>query len=311
MPLNPLPNRMWNPRRPMPDFMLNTRPEAIVLGRETRIMGIVNVTPDSFSDGGDFYQTDRAIRHGIALYEQGADMLDIGGESSRPFSEGVSVDEEMRRVLPVMEALSAKIPVPLSVDTTKASVAEAAIKAGASVINDISALSADPDMARVAVRYNVPVILMHMKGTPRTMQASPVYGNLILEIRNFLRDAAQAAVEKGMDSSNLMIDPGIGFGKTLEDNLALLKNLHHFAALGMPLLVGSSRKKFIRSILSQDSEKDMDPKSPLVETGTQATVASAALNGAHMVRVHDVASTKATLKVIDAIKNSRDFPDGS
>jgi dihydropteroate synthase len=292
----------------MPDFLLKTRPKSIALGREARIMGIVNVTPDSFSDGGDFYQTDQAVRHGLALYDQGADILDIGGESSRPFSEEVSVDEEMRRVLPVIEALSARVPIPLSIDTTKAPVAEAALQAGASIINDISALRADPDMAGIGAKYGASVILMHMLGTPKTMQVNPVYKNLIQEIRDFLMAAAQAAGAKGIDPVNLILDPGIGFGKSKEDNLVLLKNLGHFVSLGFPVLVGSSRKKFIRSILSRDADSEMDPKSPMVETGTQATVAVAVLNGAHMVRVHDVASTQTTLKIINAIKNARDYP---
>jgi dihydropteroate synthase len=293
----------------MGDFVLRTRPKPLALGRKTRIMGIVNVTPDSFSDGGDFFHTERAIQQGIRLYEQGADLLDIGGESTRPFSEAVSVDEELRRVLPVIEALAAKVPVPLSVDTTKAPVAEAAIQAGASVVNDISALGGDLDMARVAAKYAVVLVLMHMKGTPRTMQVNPVYGNLLGEILDFLKAASRAAIAKGVDPANLVMDPGMGFGKTLQDNLALLKNLPCFAALGYPVLVGSSRKKFIRSLLSQDSDKELDPKSPGVETGTQASVAAAALNGAQIVRVHDVASTKITLKIIDAIKNAREFPN--
>jgi dihydropteroate synthase len=293
----------------MADFILHTRPKSLALGRETRIMGIVNVTPDSFSDGGDFFHTERAIRHGISLYEQGADILDIGGESTRPFSEAVSVDEELRRVLPVIEALAAKVPVPLSVDTTKAPVAEAAIQAGASMVNDVSALRADPDMARVAARYPVVLVLMHMKGTPRTMQVNPVYGNLLGEILDFLKDASRTAIAKGVDPANLVMDPGIGFGKNLEDNLALLKNLHRFACLGYPLLVGSSRKKFIRSLLSRDSGTELDPKSSGVEIGTQASVAASVMNGAHIVRVHDVASTKITLNILDAIKNAREFPN--
>jgi len=269
-------------------------------------MGIINVTPDSFSNGGDFYRFEAALSHGIKFYEEGADIVDIGGESTRPFSEKVGVEEEIRRVVPVIDALAKKIPIPISIDTTNATVAQQAIEAGASIINDISALRFDPAMAEVAAEYQVPVILMHMKGTPKNMQVDPMYDNLIAEIRQFLSDAVNDAERKGIGRSHLIIDPGIGFGKTLQQNLTLLNNLHEFRSLDTPILVGPSRKAFIRNLLKDKTEKDIDPKQSNVEIGTQAAVTAAVLNGAHIVRVHNVANTCATLKIVDAIKNSSD-----
>ena len=288
----------------MPSYFLDCRPKPMELGKTTRIMGIVNVTPDSFSDGGDFYQTDHAIRHGLRLYEQGADILDIGGESTRPFSDDITIDEELRRVVPVIEALSKKVPIPISIDTTKSVVAAKAVAAGATIINDISAFRMDAAMVEVAADHDVPVILMHMKGTPKTMQVKPLYDDLMGEIHDFLKQALDMAVQRGIQKTKLVIDPGIGFGKTFADNLTILNNLHAFDDLGVPLLIGSSRKKFIRHLLSEPGQEEMDPKSPLVEIGTQATVTAAVLHGAHIVRVHDVAGTKATVQIADAIKNS-------
>ena len=291
----------------MPSHTLDCRPKPLDLGKTTCIMGIVNVTPDSFSDGGDFYQTDRAVRHGMMLYEQGADILDIGGESTRPFSEEITVDEELRRVIPVIEALSRAVPVPISIDTTKSEVAAASIAAGATIVNDISAFRTDPAMVDVVAQQDVPVILMHMKGTPKTMQVDPVYDDLIGEVLGFLETALETALKRGVKKSKLVVDPGIGFGKTFEDNLTLLNNLDAFESLGVPILVGASRKKFIRHLLGAPGETEADPKSPEVETGTQATVTVSILKGAHIVRVHDVANTAATVKIADAIKNSPKF----
>jgi len=269
-------------------------------------MGVVNVTPDSFSDGGDFFSCDHAVKQGLSLYEAGADILDIGGESTRPFSENVTVDEEIRRVVPVIESLAKKVPIPISVDTTKSVVAEKAVNAGASIVNDISSLRFDSEMVEVVARYKIPVILMHMKGTPKTMQMEPVYDNVVNEVIGFLNDAITDACKKGVDRAKIIIDPGIGFGKTFDHNLILLKNLRQFQDLDAPLLIGSSRKAFIRNIVKGKTEKDIDPKGPEVETGSLAAVAAAALMGAHIVRVHNVINTVATLKVIDAIKNSPD-----
>ena len=275
----------------------------LALGKRTCIMGILNVTPDSFSDGGKFFTLDGAVDQGQKLFEDGADILDIGGESTRPFSDAVSAEEEIQRVIPVIENLSGRISIPISIDTTKAVVARRAIQAGASMINDVSALRLDPGLADVAAEYDVPVILMHMLGTPKTMQADPVYNDLIKEIKAFLKNAVEYAQRKGISKSKIIVDPGIGFGKTVEHNLLLIKYLHEFKTLDVPILIGPSRKAFIRNILKDTTVKDINPDLPLVETGTQASVAAAVLNGAHMVRVHNVANTRTTLKVIDAIKN--------
>jgi dihydropteroate synthase len=265
------------------------------------IMGIVNVTPDSFSDGGAYFDATTAIEHGLRLAREGADILDIGGESSRPFSEPVSAEEEMRRVIPVIEGIAEKVPIPLSIDTTKGRVARRAIQAGAGMVNDISALRMDEKMAPVVRDSGVPLILMHMLGSPKTMQIAPRYGNLIEEIHNFLKAAIQEAIERGIQRDRILIDPGIGFGKTLAHNLLLIQQLHRFVSLGCPILLGPSRKAFIRRLLKPPGEKALSPDSPLVETGTQAAVAAAALAGVHILRVHRVAETLATLKVIDAI----------
>ncbi|MBU3947519.1 MAG: dihydropteroate synthase [Proteobacteria bacterium] len=279
----------------------------LVLGNTTRIMGIVNVTPDSFSDGGIFFNTDSAVAHGEKLVEDGADILDIGGESSRPFSEPVSEKEEIRRVVPVIKKLANRISVPISIDTTKSVVAQHAIDAGAGIINDISALHSDKKLAEIAAKHGVPVILMHMKGTPENMQLSPHYDNLLEEIKKYLKDAAQIALNSGIDKSKIIIDPGIGFGKTIEHNLLLIKNLHELADLDMPVLIGPSRKAFIRKIITNKSGIELKPHESAVETGTQAAVAAAVFAGAHIVRVHDVANTVSTVRIIDAIKNAGEF----
>jgi len=274
------------------------------LGKRTRIMGVLNVTPDSFSDGGNFFRHEDAVAQGEKMAEDGADIIDIGGESTRPFSEEVSVEEEARRVLPVIEKLAGRVSVPISIDTTKAGIARQALDAGASIINDVSSLRFDPDMAGVASEYNVPVILMHIRGTPKNMQVSPEYEDLIGEIRMFFKDAIDRAEKSGIARSKLIIDPGIGFGKTVDHNLCLIRHLHEFSNLGLPILIGTSRKAFIRNILKDKDSKDMDPALPEVETGTQASVAASVLYGAHIVRVHNVANTYATIKIIDAIRNS-------
>ena len=274
------------------------------LGRRTCIMGVVNVTPDSFSDGGRFYDAAAAVAQGERLAAEGADIIDIGGESTRPFSEPVAIEEEIRRVVPVVAALAARIRVPISVDTTKAAVARRALEAGAAMINDISALRFDPDLAGVGAEFGVPVVLMHMRGEPRSMQVAPHYDEPVTDIRGFLGEAAAAAERQGIPRERLIVDPGIGFGKTPEHNLQLIRRLQEFAALGLPILVGPSRKSFIRRLVKPDGAKDIPPSLPVVETGTQAAVAAAVLNGAHIVRVHDVANTAATVKVVDAIMNS-------
>ena len=274
------------------------------LGPRTLVMGIVNVTPDSFSDGGRFLGRDNAIDQGIRLMDEGADILDIGGESTRPFSDPVSTEEELRRVIPVIEALSRQGSVPISIDTTKAEVARQALAAGASIINDISALRVDPAMAEVAVRHAVPIILMHMLGTPKTMQVEPSYDDVVVEVRAFLRQAVDQAVQAGIPADRIIVDPGIGFGKTFDHNLELMGRLDALHELGCPILVGSSRKAFIRHLLKPADQKDIPADTPVVATGTQATVAAAALQGVHIVRVHEVADTRTTLSIIDAIRNA-------
>ena len=273
------------------------------LGRKTRIMGIVNVTPDSFSDGGKFFAPAAAVARGKKLIDDGADIIDIGGESTRPFSEPVAPAEEIERVIPVIEQLAGEASAPISIDTMKAEVARRAIKAGAAMINDISALRFDPEMASVAKEFDVPVVLMHMLGNPKTMQLSPSYDNLIGEIATFLREAIERAERQGISKSKLIVDPGIGFGKTVTHNLLLIKHLQFFASLRVPILIGPSRKAFIRKLLSDEHRDDILPDLPMVETGTQAAVAAGVLFGAHIVRVHDVASTVATVRILDAIKN--------
>jgi len=260
-------------------------------------MGVVNVTPDSFSDGGQFFETERAIEQALQLAADGADLIDIGGESTRPYSKGISAEEEMNRVIPVIEALRKTLTIPISIDTLKAKVAKEALRCGASVINDISALRSDPEMAGVAAAAGVPVILMHMKGSPADMQVHPAYDDVVGEIISFLKKAMDHAVSSGIPRDHIIVDPGIGFGKSFDHNLEILKELGRFQCLETPLLVGSSRKAFIGRILDKDvHERD---------TGSMATVAVAVLNGAHMVRVHNVKQAVETVKVIDAIKRGK------
>jgi dihydropteroate synthase len=279
------------------------------LGRRTCIMGIVNVTPDSFSDGGRFLDPRNAVAQGLRLSAEGADIIDIGGESTRPFSEPVSTEQEIRRVVPVIAELAEKIRIPISIDTSKAAVARRALDAGAAMINDIAALRSDEGLAGLAAEFGVPVILMHMRGQPRTMQVAPRYDDLVGEIYSFLEGAAEDAERQGIARERLIVDPGIGFGKMSGHNLQLIRRLGDFAGLNLPLLVGPSRKSFIRRLVKPADVQDISPDLPVVETGTQAAVAAAVFNGAHIVRVHDVANTVATVKVVDAILNSGSIPE--
>jgi dihydropteroate synthase len=276
------------------------------LGARTCIMGILNVTPDSFSDGGKFFAFDHAVAQAEKLVADGADILDVGGESTRPFSDAVTEAEEIRRVVPVIEAISRRISIPISIDTTKAGVARRAIEAGASIINDVGALQLDPDMAKVAAASGVPVILMHMLGTPKTMQVAPSYENLLSEIKAFLAAAIDHAVSQGVLRSQIIIDPGIGFGKTILHNLMLIRCLSAFASLDAPVLIGPSRKSFIRNLLKNTDPEGIDPTAESMETGTQAIVAAGILNGAHILRVHDVARTRTTVRLMDAMKGISD-----
>ena len=285
----------------MNEFTLSFKGHTLKLGRNTCVMGILNVTPDSFSDGGRFFQTSQAIARARQMVDEGVDIIDIGGESTRPNADDVSVEEEIRRVVPVIEAISKQVSVPISIDTAKADVAEQAILAGASIVNDVSAMEMDPRMVQVVFENKVPVILMHMKGSPRTMQVNPHYDDPVMEIRQYLENAIRKAEEKNIPRSMIIIDPGIGFGKTMDHNYHLLKHLPDFSRLNVPILVGTSRKAFIRKTLADNSGKDISHD---IEIGTQATVSASILGGAHIVRVHDVASTVATVKIIDRLKNA-------
>jgi dihydropteroate synthase len=274
------------------------------LGRRTCIMGVLNVTPDSFSDGGRFFDPAAAVAQGERMAADGADIIDVGGESTRPFSEPVTAEEEIRRVVPVIAALAARVGAPISIDTTKSIVARRALEAGAALVNDISGLKSDPGIAQVAAEFRTPLVLMHMQGDPRTMQVSPHYDDLMGEICSELKTAAAAAERHGVPRAMLIADPGIGFGKTIGHNLKLINRLAALSSLELPLLVGPSRKSFVRHLVRREGEKELTPDRPVVETGTQAAVAAAVMNGAHIVRVHDVANTLATVKVVDAVLNA-------
>lgn len=267
---------------------------ALDLASRTHVMGVLNVTPDSFSDGGLYLSPEAAIQHGVRMAEEGADIIDVGGESSRPFSRRISAHEEMERVLPVIEALASSIKIPISIDTLKAEVAQEALKCGASMVNDISALRYDPRMAEVAARAGVPVVLMHMKGSPEDMQINPVYGDVTAEVAAFLKERMSYAQECGVERGMLIIDPGIGFGKTIEHNLTLIRELAELRALQAPILLGTSNKSFIGRITGKEPSQRM--------LGTMATVAAGVMNGADIVRVHNVKEAVETVKVIDAIK---------
>jgi dihydropteroate synthase len=261
------------------------------LALRTHIMGILNVTPDSFSDGQNFFNPSDAVEHALQIQEEGADIIDIGGESSRPGSENVSIDEELRRVIPVIERLSEQLRIPISIDTCKSEVAEQALTAGALIVNDISGLRYDPHMAAVVSRHNATVIVMHMKGTPKTMQVEPVYVDLINEVCSFLQQSIQTAEEHGI--TQVIIDPGIGFGKTVEHNLHLIRNLKELQRFEFPVLVGPSRKSFIGAILGAGVNERLE--------GTAGAVAASIMNGAHIVRVHDVKQIKRVAGIVDAI----------
>jgi len=263
-------------------------------------MGVVNITPDSFSDGGLYFDKEKAVQRGLELAAAGADIIDIGGESSRPGSKPISKEEEMRRVLPVIASLRKKIKALISIDTTKAEVAEAALAEGADILNDISAGRFDSKMIPLAAERKVPLILMHMKGTPQTMQINPYYQNLYQEVKEFLRERIKTAESYGIPREKIIIDPGLGFGKRFEDNLGLINNLSFLEELGCPLLVGISRKSFIGQILNL-------PPSERLE-GTIAASILSLVNGAHILRVHDVGPVRRAVIVAEAILNQKIQP---
>lgn len=262
------------------------------------LMGVLNITPDSFSDGGEFLGLEDAVRRAEEMLEEGADILDIGGESSRPGAEGVSVEEECRRVLPIVERIASRIKIPVSIDTTKAALARRALDAGAGMINDISALRFDPEMASVVARSGASVVLMHMQGNPRDMQTRPSYGNVVREVAEFLGERVEFAEKKGISSERIILDPGIGFGKTPAHNLEILANLEVFGKLGYPVMVGPSRKSFIGKILDLPVKERLE--------GTAAAVAASVLGGASLIRVHDVRAMGRVIRVSEEIRKYRE-----
>jgi len=266
-------------------------------------MGVINITPDSFSDGGLYFDKDKALEKGLHLVEEGTDIIDIGGESTRPGSEPVSPEEEIRRVIPIITALRKRTDTLISIDTTKSEVAHAALDAGADIINDISALRFDPRMAPLVAQEEVPVILMHMKGTPRTMQVNPTYEDVLLEVKAFLEESIDKARASGIKKEKIIIDPGIGFGKSVKHNLALINNLHILEELERPILIGVSRKSFIGTILDSPPEERLE--------GTIASAILSVIHGAHILRVHDVASVKKAVRVTEAIMSEDFSPQAS
>ena len=276
------------------EYVLKTFRREINLGKKTLIMGILNITPDSFSDGGLYCSQQKAVERGLQMVDEGADIIDIGGESTRPGAASVSAAIELKRVLPVIESLVKQVKIPVSIDTTKAKVAKQAILGGAEIVNDISALSGDKKMARTIKDTGAAVILMHMRGNPRNMQKGDlVYDDLMGEITDYLKKSSEKALKAGIEKDCLVIDPGIGFGKTPEDNYKIIKNLSQLKELGMPVMIGTSRKSFIGKVTGGEPEERIE--------GTAATVAAAIMNGCHIVRVHDVAAMKKVAAVTDAI----------
>ena len=264
--------------------------------RKTLVMGIVNVTPDSFSDGGKFFSPEVATNHASKLITQGADIIDIGGESTRPGAKQVSESEELKRVIPVIEKIRTDNPtILISIDTTKASVAKYAVEAGADIINDVSGLSFDNNMAGIVESLNVPIVIMHMKGNPQNMQLNPKYKDIVNEILDFFKIKIKIAIQSGINRSMIILDPGIGFGKTVDHNFELLSRLNEFNVLELPIMIGPSRKSFIGITL------DLPPEDRI--EGTAAAVSAGVMNGASIVRVHDVKSMKRVVRIIEKVRN--------
>jgi dihydropteroate synthase len=278
-------------------FALTLPSTVLVLGERTLVMGVLNVTPDSFSDGGQFLEPEKAIAHALRMQAAQADLIDIGGESARPGAHGISAEEELRRVLPVLRGLKRKLRIPICIDTTKVEVAEAALQAGAQMINDTSGLRVDPKLAKVAKKHDVPLVLMHIRGTPRTMQEIQPAKNIWREIEKGLQWSVEKALQAGLRRTQLVIDPGIGFGKTVMQNYEILRELPRLEKFKLPILVGPSRKTFIGKMLD-----NAPPQERL--WGTAAAVTASILGGAHMVRVHDVAEMLQVVRVTDAVLRS-------
>ncbi len=275
-------------------FVLKTSRREITLGSKTQIMGILNVTPDSFSDGGFFYNQQKAIDHGLQMIAQGADIIDIGGESTRPGAAAVSAKEELKRVLPVISEITRQSKIPISIDTTKALVAREAIAAGAEIVNDVSAGHNDKKMLQTVNEGRAAMILMHMRGKPQNMQKGDLaYSNLMGEIIAFLRKSIEKAIVAGIEKKYLVIDPGIGFGKTFEDNYRIINNIAQLKTLGLPMMIGTSRKAFIAKVTGGEPQERI--------AGTAATIVASIMNGCHIIRVHDVAAMKNVAAVTDAI----------
>ncbi len=278
-----------------PPPALRTPSRTIEFNDRALVMGVVNVTPDSFSDGGDFFDASSAIQHAQKLLDDGADIVDIGGESTRPGADPVPADEEIARVVPVIEEVRAARPEALiSVDTYKARVAEAAVAAGADIVNDISAMTLDPEMAAAVAALGVPLVAMHILGDPKTMQAEPRYDDVVVEVRAWLAARVEHGVAHGIEASQIVLDPGIGFGKTVEHNYQLMAGLPMLAELGHAILLGTSRKSFIGAVLNKPPQERV--------WGTAATVAWGILAGAHIVRVHDVAEMADVARISEAIR---------
>lgn len=271
------------------------------LDEKTLVMGILNVTPDSFSDGGRFFSVDKAVEHAIRMEQEGADIIDVGGESTRPGAMGVDTEEESNRVIPVLEEVVDKVGVPVSIDTYKSVVARKALDLGACMVNDVTALRGDRKMVNVVVEYDVPVCLMHMKGNPRDMQINPVYDDIIGEIKGFLRERIDYALFNDVKKENIIVDPGLGFGKRtgrgVEDNIVILRRLSEFKELGCPILIGASRKTFIGNVCGKDEQL---PVSDRLE-GSLAAAVVAVMNGADIVRVHDVRETRRCIDLVDCV----------
>ncbi len=282
-------------------FQLKLPSGTLALGKRTLVMGVLNVTPDSFSDGGKFYAEEQAIAAALRMESEGADIIDIGAESTRPGADGVAVEEELRRLLPVLGGLRRLLKIPISIDTQKAAVAEAALAAGAQIINDISGLRYDRRIAEVAADRGVPLILMHLRGEPRTMQHGPFARDVLKDVTAGLRKAVAIAVKAGVTKSQIVLDPGIGFGKSYAQNYELLEKLPQLAKLGFPLLVGTSRKAFIGATLARGG-KPLPAEERI--WGTAATVTASILQGAHIVRVHDVREMAQVAKVADSISRA-------
>lgn len=275
-------------------FILKTPEREISIDERTLIMGILNMTPDSFSDGGKFGDIQEAVEYGLKLAQEGADILDIGGESSRPNSDPVTLNEELERVIPLIRELKRNINIPISIDTTKAEVARKAVEMGVEIINDISAMRNDKMMSQVVARYKVPVVLMHMRGIPKTMQKGNIsYDTVTGEIMQFLKERIEKAESAGIDRENIIIDPGIGFGKRTKDNTEIIKHLKELKSLGRPIMIGVSRKSFIGEITNKEPGDRLD--------GTAAAVTAAIMNGANIVRVHDVGFMKRVSRIADSI----------